>query len=257
MIVYEHNMIKRGEIWFDAEPDRPADVIEYMHRSAPVPGCRHVDFLTSLIDLRKTEEELFAAIRPEVRRQIRRAAESDLRFEMIKPVPQDVIEDFYRAYDALAAAKNLPALNAKIVASYNDAGKLALSRVAAPGDPALTWHAYFIADGRAAQLHSIANFRDDKETRNLVGRAHRFHTWMDIKQCRDDGLITFDFGGLYSGTGNQELLRVNAFKEEFGGVASRDYICERAMTTRGRLYLLARNLAKSGMLNSLQAARGE
>ncbi len=255
MIVYKHNFIRRGELWFDADPDKLADVIEYMHRSAPVPGCRSVDFHTPIVDLRQPEEKLFAAVKPEARRQIRRAAESGVQFHFVTPASASDLEGFYGAYDSLAAAKRLPSLNRKIVSAYNEHGSLALSWVSGPENEALTWHAYYVANGRATQLHSIAHFRDDRETRNAVGRAHRYHTWMDIKRFRDDGFAIFDFGGWYSGSTDQELLRVNAFKEEFGGVVTRDYICERGVTVQGKLYLFMRNLANSGMLNSLRAAR--
>ena len=54
------------------------------------------------------------------------------------------------------------------------------------------------------------------------------------------GIPLFDFGGWYHGRDDDELLRVNAFKEEFGGHVVREFHCAVPASVRGRIALFAR-----------------
>lgn len=253
MIVYRKNFVARGEIWFDASATASGvDVAEFYHLPEPLDGCRCVDFYTILFDLRKPEDALFGAIRPEARRQIRRIGESgDVVYEHWFPAPPEPLQRFFAAYDELAAQKGLAALDQPLTRGYADAGVLDLSLARKADGMALAWHANYRAAGRMRQLHSIAFFRQDREERNLIGRAHRWQTWQDVKRAKTDGLAWFDLGGWYQGTADAELLKVNAFKEEFGGEIVRLYICERAMTLKGRAYLALRNAAGAGIFNAV------
>src|SRR5207253_7222847 len=134
---------------------------------------------------------------------------------------------------------------------YARNGTLDLSLVADPAGTPLAWHVNYRTPGRARQLHSIAFFRGDKAERNLVGRAHRYQTWMDILRFKEAGIPIFDLGGWYHGKTDAELLKINAFKEEFGGKVVCQYICERGISLRGKAYVALRNLAGKGAFNAL------
>ena len=253
MILYRKNFVTRGEIWFDAsERAAGADVVEYYHVPEPVPDCRCEDFYTLLFDLSATEESLFSAVRPEARRQIRRCMESgELGYDAWFPAGTEPLERFFTAYDELAAQKKLAALDRDLVRAYASAGVLDISLARKADGTPLSWHVNYRTPSRVRQLHSVAFFREDKAERNLVGRAHRWHTWEDIKRCRTAGVPIFDLGGWYQGQADSELLKVNAFKEEFGGTVARHFICERGATLKGKLYLAVRNATGEGMFNAV------
>jgi GNAT acetyltransferase-like protein len=253
VIVYRKNGIARGEIWFDTSVSPVGvDVAEYYHVAESVAGCRCVDFYTILFDLGKSEDELFAAVRPEARRQIRKSDGSgELAYDHWFPADDASLDRFFAAYDELAAQKGLAALDRELTRAYAAAGHLDISLVRKTDGAPLAWHAYFRTPARIRQLHSIAFFREDKAERNLIGRAHRWQTWEDIKRAKASGIATFDLGGWYHGKSDQELLKVNAFKEEFGGVVVRHQICERAVTLKGKAYLFLRNLAGAGIFNAV------
>ena len=253
---YRRRFVVRGEDWFEAAPPaRGVDVHEVFHVGAPIPGYRCVEFFTLLFDLRLTVDELFAAVRPEARRQIRRCTESgEIVYEHFFPCGPDPLERFFSAYDDLAAIKGLAALDRELVQLYAENGTLDLSLVRKTDGSPLAWHANYRTPERARQLHSIAFFRGDKAERNLVGRAHRYHTWMDIQRFKEDGTPVFDLGGWYHGTTDEELLKINAFKEEFGGLVVCQFICERGISLRGKAYIALRNLTGKGAFNALAGA---
>lgn len=253
MLTYRRRFVVRGEEWFDASADqRGVDVHEVMHVSEPLAGYRCVDFYTIEFDLNADEAALFSRVRPEARRQIRRCTESgEVVYERFFPCANEELERFLRAYDDLAAHKGLAAIDREVTAAYARAGVLDLSLVRTTDGRELAWHANYRTPRRARQLHSIAFFRDDKAERQMVGRAHRFHTWRDMLAFKEAGIPVFDLGGWYHGKTDVELLKINAFKEEFGGSVVRRYICERGLTVRGKMYVALRNLTGEGMFNAV------
>lgn len=257
MLTYRRRFVVRGEEWFDASADRRGvDVHEVLHVPAPLDGYRCIEFYTIEFDLAADEATLFSRVRPEARRQIRRCAESgEVVYERFFPCDGDQLERFLRAYDDLASHKGLAAIDREVTRAYADAGVLDLSLVRTTDGRELAWHANYRTAERARQLHSIAFFRDDKAERQMVGRAHRFHTWRDVLAFKEAGIPVFDLGGWYHGKTDQELLKINAFKEEFGGTIVRRYICERGLTLRGKMYVALRNLTGEGMFNSVARSR--
>ena len=257
MLTYRRRFVVRGEEWFDAVDDRRGvDVHEALHVAQPLAGYRCVEFHTIEFDLTADEAALFSRVRPEARRQIRRCAEGgDVVYERFFPCGDDDLARFFAAYDDLAAHKGLAALDLELTRAYARAGLLDLSLVRTTAGRELAWHANYRTPQRARQLHSIAFFREDKAERQLVGRAHRFQTWRDILAFKEAGIPVFDLGGWYHGKTDEELLKINAFKEEFGGTIVRRYICERGLTLRGKLYVALRNVAGEGLFNAVARTR--
>jgi hypothetical protein len=68
---------------------------------------------------------------------------------------------------------------------------------------------------------------------------------MDIQRFQKNSTCRYDFGGWYSGTSDEKLLRVNAFKEKFGGVKTKRFHSTLAISVKGKLYLKARSLLKN------------
>ena len=78
-----------------------------------------------------------------------------------------------------------------------------------------------------------------------IGRANRLHHWLDVLRFRDEGFAIYDFGGWYAGTANDELLRINRFKESFGGEVVLQYNCDQALSWKGMLALWLRQVVSS------------
>lgn len=240
MLINKEHLIRHQEIWCDeAPPARGADVISHRQSPRPVGRGRCTPFSTVLIDLRLDEEQIFAAFKKEARQEIRRCEKDGVRHEAWQNPDAQQLDEYCRFYDEFAATKNLPLAPRKKLAEYAAAGKLMLTR-AVHEDKVLLWHSFVLTSRRCRGLQSASHTRlvEDKSYRQMVGRANRFCHWHDMLKAKSLGLLEYDLGGWYTGSDNTELVRVNKFKEEFGGSVVEEFDCVYPLTWRGALYCL-------------------
>jgi len=126
---------------------------------------------------------------------------------------------------------------------------LDLSRVSDSTGAGLVWHAHYRAPDRARGIYSasLLGMATDPSVRGLIGRANCHHTWCDILRFQQQGLTVYDLGGWYGGAEDQEKLRINRFKESFGGVLTREFNAETAVTAKGRLALDLKTMLLSSL----------
>jgi lipid II:glycine glycyltransferase (peptidoglycan interpeptide bridge formation enzyme) len=238
MIITRRGPLKIAELWFD-EPLRGkhVDIARFIQRTDPLLGAASQPKHTIVIDLRADEEELFASIKKDTRGEIRRARDKDgVSCRMWTAPTSQLIREFCEFYRGFAAQKGLEPIAAAYLHSLCQNSALALSQARERDAKALVWHSYVCVDGRARLLKSASQFRaeQDAATRNAVGRANRFLHWADILAFKETGCAVYDLGGWYSGCADEQLVRINRFKEEFGGRKVTNYNCELAMTLLGR-----------------------
>lgn len=247
MIVWQGRFCRFGDIYFGEEPVPRAevDVVRHFHRLTPLPrACSVVQ--TILIDLAPDPEVLLAAVSKDTRYEIRRAGEKDgLEYEVVEATGQ-AVDEFAGYYAQFAALKGLPPLSTDYLHTLARARSLDLSVIRQEGK-VLVWHAYHRGRERVRLLHSVSLYRtaEDSARRNLVGRANRYHHWQDICRFRADAIALYDFGGWYEGAKDQEKVRINAFKEEFGGTIVPTFSCQHALTVKGQLVLALQGTADS------------
>lgn len=243
MIRYRSRLLKRGEVWFDNEPDFSSrvDTITYYQRSQPVPGTKWREFYTFAIDLTSSEEELSSRLGRDTLYKIRRARERDkVTCVCLDPNDVAVMDRFETMYNQFANMKGLPRLYRERMEGFAAAGVLDLSAARDIQGNVLVYHANY-RDGtraRGVELPSLYRASADSGVRNFVGRANRYLIWNGILRYKEQGLRWFDFGGWYHGT-DPAMLKINDFKRGFGGVVQRGYECEQVLTLKGRLVTLA------------------
>lgn len=98
--------------------------------------------------------------------------------------------------------------------AYNTAGILAISYIQ-QNDHLLCVNFYRLTQQRATNLYSFSTHNIKNVSASHLGRAHRALHWLDILAFKEEGANYYDFCGLYTGTTDQALLNVNAFKEQF------------------------------------------
>jgi hypothetical protein len=248
MIVWQGRLCRFGDIYFgeDSVPSAPVDILRHFHRLSPVPGLSCSSMQTILIELAPDPDVLLAAVSKDTRYEIRRAGEKDrLEYEVVEGTPQTVGE-FAAYYAQFAALKGLPPLYPDYLCELARARALDLSVVRREGE-VLVWHAYHRGRERVRLLHSVSLYRttEDSARRNLVGRANRYHHWQDMCRFRADAIALYDFGGWYEGARDQEKVRINAFKQEFGGIIVPTFSCQQALTVKGQFVLALHGTADS------------
>jgi hypothetical protein len=89
-----------------------------------------------------------------------------------------------------------------------------------------------------SSLVSLQHHAEDKARAAAMGRANRWLFYREFLHYRELGVRIYDFNGWYAGVEDEKRLRINQFKEGFGGGIRYGFDCQRPVTLRGRVYLL-------------------
>ncbi len=212
-----------AQVFFESPPSDnlpDCDLLICVQVPQPPEGHYVWPFSTLVLDLEPPEAKILAAIKPEVRRQIRQLDKNGTHSPEITADPSPSLVDAFCAFYAeFAHSKGVDDLHPEEVRAIARARRLVLACARDHEGKALVWHAYYRSERRAVQLCSASHFRSlaDRSERALIGKANRWLLWRSLLFFRGTGIALFDFGGWYLGATNHELLRVNAFKEEFAG----------------------------------------
>jgi len=249
MIIFKRRGVRIGECWFSEKEPAGVDIVRFKQRPDHAGSAKFEEFSSLLVDLAKSEEDIFAGFDKTTAYQARRSETKDGVEAAFDAHPDAEALARYAAYfDGFAAQKGLSAMDRPLLKAYADAGVLVISSVTREGSAEpLVVHGYIALGERARLLHSASLFRGEQsnEERNVVGRANRMLHWADMKYFKGAGFKVYDFGGWYSGELDEEKLRINRFKEGFGGAIEVTYNYSETRTARGRLLLLAQRLRRA------------
>ncbi len=235
------------DVWFDEPWSRQGcDLILFYHWSRPENRSAQAEVHSLELDLTKPEEAIFAGFTSSTRNQVNRARKEEVIFDSWTAPPAGIIDEFFSFFAEFTRERGLEetAANANWLRRYAAQQGILLTRASDADRKPLVWHSYYRNAEWVRQLQSVSFFSSsqEKEQRNAVARANRFLHWMDMLECRRLGIAHFDFGGFYSGDSDQKLLRVNAFKQEFGGIRTLRYHSILPVSLKGKALLKARRL---------------
>ncbi|MGF1988224.1 MAG: hypothetical protein RMY62_010210 [Nostoc sp. ZfuVER08] len=246
LIVTKKFIFSVGEVWFDENREalNNVDVVHYRQLLHPIKGGQCDEFYTRLIDLTKNQDELWETISSNDRYKIRRAEQKDqVIYEYWKKIDSDILNEFSDFYDSFADQKGLTKINRIQLQNRADAGVIDISRVKLKDGESLVWHVYYRTQNRVRLLHSASLKNNNNTTyQSILGRANRYHHWQDIVRFKNLGIVTYDFGGWYTGNTDREKLGINQFKEKFGGEVVKNFNCVYGITLKGKLYLHLLNI---------------
>lgn len=246
MISYSKKLIRIVEAWNgEALDDVDADLVRLFQQPAPIDDMFCREFYTILLDIGRELEVLLSEMKKGTRYEIKRAgAKDNLVYEYLNANHPHAFDEFCNYYDEFASQKSQPSVNRSWLKLMAETENLTISRVGEETGETLVWHLYYRSGARATLLHSASLFRSSNSSshRNRVGRANRYHHWQDILRLRATGVSLYDFGGWYQGNEDIQRLSINKFKEEFGGEVVKNYICERGITVKGKMFLRLRQL---------------
>ena len=176
-------------------------------------GFRREPFFTRVIDLTLSEKSLFSNCGRNTRYKIKRAKREGVQFAI-----EDDIEKFLIFYNAFAKTKNQGILAREHIYSYNDN---CIITKALYQNTDLVMHAYVVdaEEKRVRLLYSASLFRVEEQSvqRNFIGMANRFLHFYGIIYFKENKFEVYDLGGYTMNTNDEQLLRINQFKDGFGG----------------------------------------
>ncbi|MUG99576.1 hypothetical protein F7734_47760 [Scytonema sp. UIC 10036] len=247
MALLRQEIISIAEVWFDEELQDTScvDLVYYLQRTNPIETFECQEFYTILIDLTKSEDELWKKIERNNRYKIRQASQKDkviYQFWDCDRVDAKLVNEFSDTYDSFALEKGLSKLKRTRLLQYAEASILNISAVKLPDNRPLVWHVYYRGKNRVRLLHSASLKKNSEVSPQIIGRANRYLHWQDILNFQNLGMTAYDLGGWYAGNTDQERLNINKFKEEFGGDIVKNFNQSYATTMKGKLYLLARKM---------------
>jgi hypothetical protein len=239
MVISSRLSIRIADFFF-YEEDCPVDVDirRFTQLSAPKDGLVCTPFSTIIIDVSQEPRVLLSKMKRDTRYDIRRATEREgFLYDYWSEPSAQVITEFADFYDQFAAQTNRLKLPRARFSDLARASVLDISRISSPEGEPLIWHSHYHAGDRARLLESASLYRKtaDSTHRTYVGRANRYHHWRDMLRLKELGCTTYDFGGWYAGKEDVHKLRINAFKEEFGGTVVQNFNCLEAVTLKGKI----------------------
>ncbi|HLH40251.1 MAG TPA: hypothetical protein VKX39_13965 [Bryobacteraceae bacterium] len=239
MIQYSKSSVRIAELHYDepAKAGVKADVIRYQWRFEKVRGTFSFALQTRVIDLSEDPDKLFGRMNAMARRHVRKAAADPVTAVFHSDPSRALAEQFETFYSEFARAKQIPGVNRARIDAMRAEGRLCLSRIDNAQGSALVWHAYFRDRGWARLLHSASVYRLDhsKDKEAELARANRLLHWRDMLALRELGVTTYDLGGWYAGSQDTAKLKINQFKESFGGRVIDLHNTYDAVTMKGRL----------------------
>jgi len=251
MILSSRWGLRIADFYYDEEAHtHGVDVARYIQWSRPIPGVLCAPFHTIIIDLSQDEDTLFAKMQRETRYRIRRAEADDLTYNHYDGANRDAVKEFCKFYNQFALTVELPPVNHSRLYRLAGHGFLDLSTVRQKNGESLVWHVYDRNGSRARGLHSAVLHRasSDAAYRGLVGRANRVHNWKDMLRFKAAGVSIFDLGGWYAGDTDPQKLRINRFKEEFGGCVVVNYNGIQALSAPGWFAIWSQRLVKKQLV---------
>lgn len=235
-----------ADLYFDeATPptlELEVDIIRYNQWLTPVAGATCTPVSTIAVNLWRSTDELLSKMKDGARYKIRRAgAKDELSYEFWNDGNSEAIMRFADHFDRCAALKHIPGASLKRLWILARNGALDVSFVRDKFGELLAANSYIVTPSRVRILHTGASFRatTDQIRRALIGRANRYLYWRDMLRFREAGVRIFDFGGYYTGSQDEEKLRVNDFKAQFAGDILHEFNCERAVTLKGEVAIWA------------------
>jgi hypothetical protein len=238
MTYFRNRFLTVAEAWYSADQTVKGADVAYFY-TVPIPVVKaHVEaFQTIWIDLTLTEPELLSGMKKNTRSEIRRASSEALRHQVLRKPSASEVRSFIQFFERNTISRQLSRELRRWTSGHHRGGSLALSRVSLE-ESTLAWHAYYVDGAHARLKYSVSLSRQtDGGMRNLIGRAHRFQHWEDIKSFKADGFSVYDLGGWAHNSDDEKLLGINQFKEGFGGQFFKGYNCKMAVTVKGKCYL--------------------
>lgn len=227
--------LKTGEVSIP-----PSDLIGFSHAYRPVNQL--IKQTTLVIDLSKSEEQLFQDLHRTNRKQIRQAAKYDFQVEVLDcPTLANIREfkDFYNDFAKYTNTYKCGAFHVKTMELLMESSNLIITRIVSKSSSEILAYKVYISDEETAfSLYSASHFRlkDNAIDKRMLSVASRYLFWSNILYFKNRKNLVYDMGGLTSND------NISNFKREFGGEMTEVYSGYETSSLLGKLVLLGRTI---------------
>jgi hypothetical protein len=242
-IVLKRGPLRTAEVWFQSDVCDRADIV-HSYVKQPVGGSRYHAEPTIEIDLTADPAALLANMLPGTRNEIHHAQREGVRANIWLAPDDRTVRDLQLACNEFYRQKGMQTGSFSRLCALQRNRLLAISNAVDVNGRVLVWHSYVCASDHARQLHSVSMFRSFpcSAERNAIGRANRYLHYQDMLAFKSAGFRIYDFGGWYPGNDDPERLRINKFKEQFGGHVTAYFHCEQGMSFLGKCVLVLKRV---------------
>lgn len=180
--------------------------------------------LTLVLDLRRGPDQLYRDMITNARIRINKAEKLGKRINIRRYAEgadnDRLLDDFIWLYGQAIGGRSetMFPISRELVRSYFPSADMII--VDLDGKP-LCGHLNLLdrAGGNSRLEYSASRRFDDPETRRLAGILNVYLHWYEIRKYCEEGLVSYDFGGI---GGADDNVGVNRFKLQFGGSIIRE-----------------------------------
>lgn len=220
-IHYKRGLFSVTEIFLNSAYKTDADINYFIQCTDNIQN-KLDEFYTLLIDLGQTEEQIKSKFYHRTLTEINSfLTNQQFDYHLSLSPEKEELSYFIKLYNQFAETKKIRKAETFRLRAYQAQGILAISYIKQNNN--FLWiNFYRITSQRAVNISSFEG-NDFSGNNSRKGRAHRALHWLDIKEFKKHEINYYDFGGWYAGKTNEELLRINAFKEQFSGDKVKEY----------------------------------
>jgi hypothetical protein len=211
-------------IWFAGKPQTWHCLFSYYKQSThsgAVAGYYRESFFTKVIDISTPVAAFESRFDQKTTYEIRRAIKDGVTTAI-----ETDLNHFIDFYNLFAKTKKLP----KLSSNFNNYLSRIVITKAVYDEQDIVMHAYLsdASSKRVRLLHSASLFRRENDTqlKAVIGRANRLLHFKDMCLFKEQGFEVYDLGGYAAETTDEALIRINQFKDSFGGelIQESDYL---------------------------------
>ena len=209
-VTYKKKGIRLTHVWF-ADADELArlnagelgtDII-FVHGSAytKIPYSVHLDAQYSLIKMMDGDSDaVYQTFGKHLRKFIQRSISEGTTIKLLSgsEITDEMLDICLRLYNKMKEDKKLPGMfNTGLARQYADSGNLLVS-LADVCDNIVGFKACIVDECHMRGWVSAFAFRDGEFDTHVISRAHQLLEWEIMRYCCQNGITSYDFGGIDS-----------------------------------------------------------